>query len=67
MVTSLLAVDVVRRGDEVYPSPFAYDLAVGAIAAVCTLAVLTALALPIGIALPPRGVASDKGASHGGT
>ena len=46
MVTTLLAVDVVRRGDESYPSAFAYDITVAIIAALCTAAVLTALALP---------------------
>lgn len=46
MVTTLLAADIVRRGDEVYPSPFAYDLTIAAIVALCTAAVLTALALP---------------------
>lgn len=46
MVTTLLAADVVRRGDEIYPSPFAYDITVAVIAALCTAAVLTALALP---------------------
>ncbi len=46
MVTTLLAADVVRRGDESYPSAFAYDITVAAIAALCTAAVLTALALP---------------------
>lgn len=46
MVTTLLAADIVRRGSEVYPSPFAYDLTVAVIAALCTAAVLTALALP---------------------
>ena len=46
MVTTLLASDIVRRGDEIYPSPFAYDITVAVIAALCTAAVLTALALP---------------------
>lgn len=46
MVTTLLAADIVRRGSEVYPSPFAYDVTVAVIAALCTAAVLTALALP---------------------
>lgn len=46
MVTTLLAADIVRRGSEVYPSPFAYDITVAVIAALCTAAVLTALALP---------------------
>ena len=46
MVTTLLASDIVRRGDEIYPSPFAYDITVAVIAALCTVAVLTALALP---------------------
>lgn len=46
MVTTLLAADIVRRGDEVYPSPFAYDLTVAVIAALCFAAVLTAFALP---------------------
>ncbi len=46
MVTTLLAVDVVRRGKEVYPSPFAYDLTVTVIIAICVLAILTAFALP---------------------
>jgi len=45
-VTTLLAADIVRRGNEVYPSPFAYDITVAVIAALCTAAVLTALALP---------------------
>ena len=46
MVTTLLAVDVVRRGDEVYPSPFAYDLTVIVIIALCLAAILVAFALP---------------------
>ena len=46
MVTTLLASDIVRRGDEIYPSPFAYDITVAVIAALCTAAVLTAFALP---------------------
>ncbi|ALJ12897.1 MFS transporter [Sphingopyxis macrogoltabida] len=46
MVTTLLAADIVRRGSETYPSPFAYDFTVAVIAALCTAAVLTALALP---------------------
>ena len=46
MVTTVLAADIVRRGDESYPSPFAYDITVAVIAALCTAAVLTALALP---------------------
>lgn len=46
MVTTLLAVDVVRRGDETYPSPFAYDLTVVVIAALCIAAILVAFALP---------------------
>ena len=46
MVTTLLAADIVRRGDELYPSPLAYDMTVAVIAALCTAAVLTALALP---------------------
>ncbi|HMP46474.1 MAG TPA: MFS transporter [Sphingopyxis sp.] len=46
MVTTLLAVDIVRRGSETYPSPFAYDLTVGVIVGVCILAILTAFALP---------------------
>ncbi|ALC12890.1 MFS transporter [Sphingopyxis sp. 113P3] len=62
MVTTLLAVDVVRRGAEIYPSAFAYDLAVAAIAGVCSLAVLTALALPKGIASTP----GDGFAGRGG-
>src|SRR3546814_4761994 len=40
MVTTLLAVDVVRRGGESYQSPFAYDLAVIAIVALCVGAIL---------------------------
>jgi MFS family permease len=46
MVTTLLAVDVVRRGDEIYPSPFAYDLTVTVIVGICLVAILVALALP---------------------
>jgi len=46
MVTTLLAVDIVRRGKESYPSPFAYDITVIVIAALCTAAVLVALLLP---------------------
>ncbi|MFN7027795.1 MAG: MFS transporter [Sphingopyxis sp.] len=46
MVTTLLAVDVVRRGDEIYPSPFAYDLTVTVIVGICIVAILVALALP---------------------
>ena len=46
MVTTLLAVDVVRRGDEIYPSPFAYDLTVIVIIGLCLAAILVAFALP---------------------
>lgn len=46
MVTTLLAVDIARRGKESYPSPFAYDITVIVIAALCTAAVLVALLLP---------------------
>ena len=46
MVTTLLAVDIVRRGKESYPSPFAYDITIIVIAALCTAAVLVALLLP---------------------
>lgn len=46
MVTTLLAVDIVRRGKESYPSPFAYDITVIVIAALCTAAVLVAFLLP---------------------
>ncbi|MBB5706754.1 MFS transporter [Sphingopyxis panaciterrulae] len=46
MVTTLLAVDVVRRGGESYPSPFAYDLAVIAIVALCVGAILLSFLLP---------------------
>lgn len=46
MVTTLLAVDVVRRGKEVYPSPFAYDLTVVVIIALCLAAICVAFALP---------------------
>lgn len=46
MVTTLLAVDVARRGEETYPSPFAYDLTVIVIAALCVAAILVAFALP---------------------
>ena len=46
MVTTLLAVDVVRRGDEIYPSPFAYDLTVTVIVGICIVAILVAFALP---------------------
>jgi len=46
MVTTLLAVDVVRRGDEIYPSPFAYDLTVIVIVALCLAAIAVAFALP---------------------
>jgi MFS family permease len=53
MVTTLLAVDVVRRGDEVYPSPFSYDLAVTAIVALCVGAILIAFLLPRSIRETP--------------
>lgn len=46
MVTILLATDVIRRGAQSFPSPWAYDLTVAVIAALCSAAVLTALALP---------------------
>lgn len=46
MVTTLLAVDTVRRGSETYPSPFAYDLTVIVIAALCVAAIATSFALP---------------------
>jgi MFS family permease len=46
MVTTLLAVDVVRRGTETYPSPFAYDLTVAVIIGLCVAAILVAFALP---------------------
>ena len=52
MVTTLLAVDVVRQGKESYPSAYAYDLTVAVIAALCAAAVLTALALPRGAPEP---------------
>jgi MFS family permease len=54
MVTTLLGVDVVRRGGESYPSRFAYDLAVMAIIALCVGAVLVAFALPRASADHPR-------------
>ena len=46
MVTTLLAVDVVRRDHETYPSPFAYDLTVTVIIGLCVAAILVAFALP---------------------
>jgi MFS family permease len=53
MVTTLLAVDVVRRGSESYPSPFAYDLAVIAIVALCGGAILVSFLLPKTIVQDP--------------
>lgn len=46
MIVTLLATDVVQKGEEIYPSPFAYDLAVVVIIALCFAAILVALALP---------------------
>ncbi|HEY9092524.1 MFS transporter [Parasphingorhabdus sp.] len=46
MVTTLLAVDVVTKGTETYPSPYAYQLTIIAIIALCGLAILVAFALP---------------------
>lgn len=46
MVTTILTVDVIRRGNESYPSPFAYDLTVGVIVAMCVIAACVASALP---------------------
>lgn len=46
LVATLLAVDSVTRGAERYPSPFAYQLALGAIIACSVIAMLVALALP---------------------
>lgn len=46
MVTTLLAVDVVNKGTETYPSPYAYQLTIIAIIALCGLAILVAFALP---------------------
>lgn len=46
MVTTLLAVDVVNKGTETYPSPYAYQLTIIAIIALCVLAILVAFALP---------------------
>ncbi|QJQ31440.1 MFS transporter [Sphingomonas lacunae] len=54
-VTTLLATDQVTRGSESYPSPAAFQLAIGAIIACCIVATLIALALP----------GKDKAASHG--
>lgn len=45
-VTTLLATDQVTRSSETYPSPAAFQLAIGAITACCILATLIALALP---------------------
>lgn len=52
MVTTLLAVDVIRQGKESYPSAHAYDLTVAVIAGLCAAAVLTSLALPKGAPAP---------------
>src|SRR3546814_5083063 len=57
MVTTLLAVDVVRRGGESYPSPFAYDLAVIAIVALCVGAILLSFLLP-------RTIEPDRSEEH---
>jgi MFS family permease len=46
MVTTLLAVDVVTRGSETYPSPFAYQLTIMVIIGLCLVAILVAFALP---------------------
>ena len=46
MVTTLLAVDVMTRGTETYPSPFAYQVTIMVIIALCILVILVALALP---------------------
>lgn len=46
MVTTLLAVDVVSKGTETYPSPFAYQLTIMVIIAVCILAIFVSFALP---------------------
>ena len=45
-VTTLLATDQVTRGSETYPSPAAFQLAIGAIIACCILATIISLALP---------------------
>jgi len=42
----LLAVDVVTRGSETYPSPFAYQLTIMVIIGLCLVAILVAFALP---------------------
>lgn len=46
MVATLLAVDVVSRGSETYPSPFAYQLTIMVIIGLCLVAILVAFALP---------------------
>lgn len=46
MVATLLAVDVVTRGSETYPSPFAYQLTIMVIIGLCLAAILVAFALP---------------------
>lgn len=48
LVATLLAVDSVTRGRETYPSPFAYQLAVGVIIALSVAAMLVSLAIPAG-------------------
>ena len=46
MVATLLAADVVTRGTETYPAPFAYQLTIIVIIGLCLLAILVAFALP---------------------
>jgi len=46
MVATLLAVDVVTRGTETYPSPSAYQLTIMVIIGLCVVAILVAFALP---------------------
>jgi MFS family permease len=49
LVTTLLAVEVVRRGTETYPAPFAYQLTIGAMIGLTLLAIIVSCALPKGI------------------
>jgi hypothetical protein len=46
LVATLLAVDSVTRGAKTYPSPFAYQVTLGAIIALTAAAVAVSLALP---------------------
>lgn len=48
LVATLLAVDSVTRGREIFPSPFAYSLTIGMIIALSVAALLVSLALPRG-------------------